>query len=55
MAAFYANLVNDIIEVSVLLFRVELALALAAFGATLVQPLLDAISMEDLLAVAALD
>ena len=52
--ALDSNLVNDVIEIPILLLRDELALALAALGAALVKPLLDAIAMEDLLAVAAL-
>lgn len=52
--ALDSNLVNDVIEIPVLLLRDELALALAALGAALVEPLLDAIAVEDLLAVAAL-
>lgn len=55
VAAFYANLVDDVIQVSVWLFWVELAFALTAFWAALVQPLIDAISMENLLAIAALN
>lgn len=47
-------LVNNIVKVPVLLFRVKHTLALAALGAALVQPLLDAIPMEYLLAIAAL-
>ena len=54
MLALDSNLVNDVIEIPILLLRDELALALAALGAALVKPLLDAIAMEDLLAVAAL-
>ena len=54
MAAFYSNLVYDVIEVTILIFRNELALALATFRATLVEPLLYTVAMEDLFAVAAL-
>ena len=54
MPALDPYLVNNIVEVPVLLFRVKHTLALAALGAALVQPLLDAIPMEYLLAIAAL-
>ena len=54
MTTLDSYLIDDVIKVSVLLFRMELTLALAALRATLVQPLLYAIPMEDLLAIAAL-
>ena len=54
MPALDPYLVNNIVKVPVLLFRVKHTLALAALGAALVQPLLDAIPMEYLLAIAAL-
>ena len=54
MAALDSNLVDNVIEVAVLIFRVKWSLALAAFGTTLVKPLFDAVTMENLLAVAAL-
>ena len=47
-------LVNNVVKVPVLLFRVKHTLTLAALRTTLVQPLLDAIPMEYLLAIAAL-
>ena len=55
MTTLDSYLIDDVIKVSVLLFRMELTLALAALRATLVQPLLYAIPMEDLLAIAALN
>ena len=54
MTTLDTDLVDDVIEVSVLLFRMELTLALAALRATLVQPLLYAVPMKDLFAIAAL-
>ena len=54
MAAFYSNLVYDVIEIAILIFRNELALALATFRATLVEPLLYTGPMEDLFAIGAL-
>lgn len=36
VSALYANLINDIVEISVLLLRVKHILTLAALGATLV-------------------
>ena len=50
-----AYLVNNIVQVSVLIFSPERLLALTAFGSALSQPLIDAILVEDLLTVAALD
>ena len=54
MAALYSNLVDDVIEVTVLVFCVKQTLALAAFRTTLVKPLFYAVTMENLFAVAAL-
>ena len=54
MAALYTNLVYNVIKVAVLLLRVELAFALTTLGAALVEPLLDAVSVENLFAIAAL-
>ena len=52
--ALNPDLINDVVEVPVLLLRVELVLALAALGPSLVEPLLNAVAVEDLLAAAAL-
>ena len=54
-AALYPDLVNDIVEVSVLLLWLEGVLALTALRASLSQPLGDAGSVKYLLTRAALD
>lgn len=54
MAALYADLIDDIIQISILFFRHEGHFALGALRATLGQPLLYALLVENLLAVVAL-
>lgn len=55
VATLNANLVNDVVKVTVLLLVDEGVLALAAAGTPLGQPLLNATPMEDLLAGGALN
>ena len=55
VGALYPDLVYYIVQVAVLLLWNERRLALAALGAALGEPLLDALLVEDLFAVATLD
>ena len=55
MTAFYPNLINDVVKVTVLFLGYKRHLALAALHATLLQPLLYAVFVENLFAIGALD
>ena len=55
MRALNADLINNIVEVSILFFCNKWLLALAAFRTSLGEPLGDAILVKDLLAIATLD
>ena len=55
VGALYPDLVYYVVQVAVLLLWNERRLALAALGAALGEPLLDALLVEDLFAVATLD
>ena len=55
VGALYPDLVYYVVQVAVLLFRYERRLALTALGATLRQPLFDALLVEDLFAVSTLN
>ena len=55
VSALNSDLIDDIVEVTILLLRDEGHLALATLHATLLEPLCDAIFVENLFAVWALD
>ena len=51
MSALYSNLVNDVVQVSILFLRLEWHLALATLHTSLLKPLCDTIFVENLFAV----
>ena len=55
VGALYPDLVYYVVQVAILFFRHEWRLALTALGATLRQPLFDALLVEDLFAVSTLN
>ena len=55
MGAFYPNLVYYVVQIAILFFGHEWCLALTALGATLRQPLFDALLVEDLFAIPTLN
>lgn len=55
VSALDPDLINNVVQVSVLLLRLERCHALTALCTALGQPCLNAVLMEDLLAAATLD
>ena len=51
VSALNSDLIDDVVEVTILLLRDERHLALATLHATLLEPLRDAIFVENLFAV----
>ncbi len=55
VSALDSDLIYDVVQITVLLFWDKSTLTLTAFGAALGEPLLDALFVEYLFALAALD
>ena len=51
VSTLYSNLIDDVIQVTILFLRLKRHLALAALHASLLEPLCDTIFVENLFAV----